>query len=550
MSFVIPEEVKRVQELFIEGKKKEAFSMLDGFSIKDFSLQFYRGLFYLFQGDFKRTQEIADKIFEENKKVKNYFYLFDALVLKWSSLFSLSKYNQLGEMIALGENFLKLAPKTPKYEIKIREIELSTWKAIILGFIKGDFDLAIEISNNIINFLEQNDRTLGFYYATNLLIIAYSHFMEGELNKALVEFEQFLGSEFPKRNPGAIASITMAMGLTTTGEIHFQKGNLDQAIKNFEKGLKLYEMGNETYFIAWTFYSIIKVLLVKKSLKLAKNYLHRFHNFCIQNRGTRISYVYQLSKASILKESSRFHDKVEAVNILKDLNKQNTGYRVTTHTSISLCELLITELQMTNEITILDEIKPIIARLLEIAEAQRAYALLTEVNLLQAKLSLLVFDIKSSQRFLTQAQRIAERYSLNHLTTKITNESEDLLKKLDLWERLKASGAPIAERLELARLDEKIVGMVFKNTLPFTPLTEEKVTISKETKICLVCRGEVLRFSYICECGANYCGNCAQALTNMENVCWACEIPIDYLKPVKSYKNEERIYIEDKAKKI
>ena len=60
----------------------------------------------------------------------------------------------------------------------------------------------------------------------------------------------------------------------------------------------------------------------------------------------------------------------------------------------------------------------------------------------------------------------------------------------------------------------------------------------------------MLRFSFICVCGANYCGNCAQALTNLENVCWASDIPIDYLKPVKPYKEEEeRIKIGEKSKK-
>ena len=60
----------------------------------------------------------------------------------------------------------------------------------------------------------------------------------------------------------------------------------------------------------------------------------------------------------------------------------------------------------------------------------------------------------------------------------------------------------------------------------------------KEKKTCLVCRGEVQRFSYICDCNAIYCGNCAQALTNLENVCWACETPIDYSKPVKQIEQE------------
>ncbi|MCK4383493.1 MAG: hypothetical protein KAW66_09395, partial [Candidatus Lokiarchaeota archaeon] len=75
------------------------------------------------------------------------------------------------------------------------------------------------------------------------------------------------------------------------------------------------------------------------------------------------------------------------------------------------------------------------------------------------------------------------------------------------------------------------------------------VVISKETKICLVCRGEVFGFSYVCKCGANYCEHCARALSNLENVCWACEVPIDYSKPVKPFKEEKRVKVDEKAKK-
>ena len=151
---------------------------------------------------------------------------------------------------------------------------------------------------------------------------------------------------------------------------------------------------------------------------------------------------------------------------------------------------------------------------------------------------------------MTKAQQIAENFGLNRLATKIASESDDLFKKLDLWEKLKESGAPMTERLELARLDEKIIGIVYKHSDLTTKVTIEEVAISKEKKICLVCRGDVLRFSYICECGAIYCGNCAQALTNLENACWACYAPIDFLKPVKPYKDEdEKVKIGEKSKK-
>jgi len=64
--------------------------------------------------------------------------------------------------------------------------------------------------------------------------------------------------------------------------------------------------------------------------------------------------------------------------------------------------------------------------------------------------------------------------------------------------------------------------------------TEEEVTFHLEKKICLVCKGRVAKFNYICpKCDALYCMNCAQALTNLENVCWVCDSPIDDSKPVE-----------------
>jgi len=151
---------------------------------------------------------------------------------------------------------------------------------------------------------------------------------------------------------------------------------------------------------------------------------------------------------------------------------------------------------------------------------------------------------------LTQAQQIAERFGLTQLMVKIANEEEELLKKLDLWEKLKEEDAPMSDRMELARLDEKIVKMIQKRPVLHVQVSEEKITVSKEKKICLVCRGEVFGFSFACKCGANYCENCARALTNLENVCWACEAPIDYTKPSKKFKyRTEKLKGQEKAKK-
>ena len=74
-------------------------------------------------------------------------------------------------------------------------------------------------------------------------------------------------------------------------------------------------------------------------------------------------------------------------------------------------------------------------------------------------------------------------------------------------------------------------------------VTEEEVSVSKEKKICLVCKRKLAGFklAFICrECDTLYCEKCARALTKLENACWVCNAPFDENKPVKLSKKEEK----------
>jgi len=88
----------------------------------------------------------------------------------------------------------------------------------------------------------------------------------------------------------------------------------------------------------------------------------------------------------------------------------------------------------------------------------------------------------------------------------------------------------------------KVKDGLFRLTKRPDVITEEEVSISKEKKICLVCKGKVLSFSFICpECETFYCEKCAKAIIGLENACWACNKPLDESKPFKPYKKQEII---------
>ena len=70
-------------------------------------------------------------------------------------------------------------------------------------------------------------------------------------------------------------------------------------------------------------------------------------------------------------------------------------------------------------------------------------------------------------------------------------------------------------------------------------LTEEEVSISKEKKICVVCKGKIIGMNFICRgCEIFYCQKFYNALVNLENACWACDMALDESKPVKPFRKE------------
>ena len=338
------------------------------------------------------------------------------------------------------------------------------------------------------------------------------------------------------------------------GEVYRKLGELNRALEFAERGLVLHEeyfIKANTMTLAYLLTTLIDICIDKSDFKEAQNYLQRLEQLNHREDNNIIDLFCRFFKANILKSTPRARNRVLAEDLYRQIIEEEIiNFETWVWALINLCDLLLVELRMTNIVEIVDEIRPLIEQLLEFADDKHLNWLIVEGYILKAKLSLLTFNIKQAKRFLTQAQQIAERFGLNKLATKISDEHEDLLKNSNLWKKLKEIEAPMSDRLELARIDNQIEGIVKSRTILTVQVIEDKVAIHKEKKICLVCRGEVLRFTYICECGAIYCDNCARAVTDLENVCWICDVPIDYSKPVKPYEEEkERVEIGEKSKK-
>ncbi len=499
-------ELKQADHLIRKGKINEALKIVLELEKRDdispqelLSIKVLKAKCLYMSGNFLDALKSAADIFQESQKQGDLLASFDALTIQAFAYMMSGSLSQSADIINQAEEIFKIIKQSFTIDLRRRESFFVRIKASIHYF-KGEIQRSLE------------------------------------LNKKSYELAKEI-SDKP----------SMAASLNNIADKYLHLKEYDKAILYAKEAVKIkYEPS-----LAYPLSTLIQIYINIGNVKDAKVYLDQFRELIKKPDIKGFKYLYRLDQALILKSSMRARDRIKSEDIFKELATDNTIPIEQRYESIiNLCDLFLIELRITNDPEIIDEIQPYIQELLNLAESQHLYVILAETYLLQAKLYLLIVDIKKAKRFLTQAQKIAERFEQKELAEKIVNEQSNLINQSDIWEKLKEMGAPMEERIKLAHLNEHIEEIVKYRTMLPAFVTEEKVAIHKEKNICLVCRGEVLRFSYICECGAIYCDNCARALTNLENVCWVCDTPIDYLKPVKPYKEDvEEINLNLKGKK-
>ena len=569
----LPEQLIEAKSLYDDCKFDEALLIVDELEAMENLTASDKVSYYILKSELlfklmKREDafKYAEQAFLENQVLNNNLQSIDALLAMVTSLF-LDNMDKIRDLIAQIEDLLPSINQNPQLEIKKRVAALNLFKARYYWWGEQDIDKALscgerslaireELGNKreIIDSLAQlsylytigiGDLDRAFMYAErcqtlaeefnykqkiaiNLTNFALIYGLKGEIERSLMYHKRSLAIYEESDNQTLVAAI-----LNNIGGTYHELGELDRAIEYLERSLALSEkIGHDRWKLV-ALDTIISVYLDKGDVERAQHCLQQISQLTHDE-------IYRFNKALILKTSSRTRNRAEAEDILKKLLEEEKLYfEYTIKALINLCELLLDELRMTNDLEVLNDINPYITRLLEVAESSKSYWILAETYLLQNKLSLLTFDMKKARRFLTQAQQIAERHGLNRLVIKISDEHEKLLKQLNMWEKLKESNAPITERLELAQLGEQMERMV-SNRVVLARVTEEKVTVHKERKICLVCKGEIVGFMYVCECDTIYCENCTRALAELENICWVCNAPLDETKPVKPYKEEDK----------
>ncbi len=508
-----PEELLQAKHLKEEGKFIEALKIIkeieknEGITSQDqLSNNIIKCTLLNKLGFHEDALKLAKKNYKDAEKLGTPIQLIDVSIEIAEAFMYLERYNESLEVIMKCEIFFK----TITLETTIEHIRIESAIALIKGYINVDNYLEPDLELSLrylkdglalqkklgnkheiarfyqyigFNYSSQGDLDLALKYYDKALALEENGFnmfltwllfhiggiynQRGELDHALNYYKRGL-TLAEKLNSG---KINIAYFLQVIGNIYYSKGDFDQALIFSKRGLTLYrQVGHNIPFLTSFMYNLLRISISKNEINQAEEYLQQIKEIFDQTQNKGVNRLYRVSKALLLKTKPRVSNLAKALKLLKEVIEEDSGEYVAI---INLCDILLVNLRNTNDLEVLDELNQFIGQLLEIAEKSHSYWILCETYLLQAKLALISLNLKEARRLLTQAQQITEKYGLTLLARKISNEHDELLKKLNTWENLKYSDVSLAERMELARLNEQMGQMIRKRELELPDLPDE-----------------------------------------------------------------------------
>ena len=344
---------------------------------------------------------------------------------------------------------------------------------------EGDYDKALQYSKLCLSIEGISGRTK----LDTLINLGRIYYFKSEINRALKYTQQALALAEALNITDQLITLLFSMGY-----LYRVIGENDLAREHFERCITLSEKWGINRFIGIALSLLTITYIDEKAPEIADRYFSRLSELYNQQEATRGNYL--STKAYILKNSTRMRDRVEAQTIFKELIEIAQGDTLI-WTLGSLCDLLLEELSLYNDLKILDEIIPLISRSLEMAEKARNYSWLAETKLLQAKLALIQMKFEEGRQLMIEAQCIADLHGLNLLAWGISTEHDNLLEQKNVWETAKKDEVSISERIELASTDQVLERIQGKRTVETPEKVEEKSTV-----LLILAEGGTLIFSY------------------------------------------------------
>lgn len=457
----------------------------------------------------------AEKANHMSKETDNFFQMIKSLLLMAMNYMGTREIEKAEKFYEESEELIKKTNELSVMESKLLKAIQDFVKAFIHQGI-GNYDSALKLFVKILNDLNNTDDWLYILYSLHYIGEIYFRKMDFDKAKSFAKKSLEHQKSFRKQLwwpyfnlMGAIYAYTgefdssikfyeqgMKLNeeegndyganviLVNLGEIYLEQGDFDKSKVAFEKTLSFAE---EHSIMGMTFVSIMNLFNVTyemKSYNEAQIYLDKAEKINEQSDSRMYDHSCRVAKAMMLKTSRKSRNRIQAEDILKQvLKEEKTLPDIYELAFYHLTDLLLYEFELNGDQEVLDEMLELISSVIDLAEKQNMFKLISKAKFFRAKIALLSYNFKEARILLSQAQEIADEHGLHLLARLISSEHDNLLNDLCLWERMKKERVSLNERIEVSHINQQMEDMIQKRALkPPTLEIEQSINISVFSK--------------------------------------------------------------------
>jgi tetratricopeptide (TPR) repeat protein len=323
----------------------------------------------------------------------------------------------------------------------------------------GEYDVSLKELQEYYRIKKESDDPPTVAIALNEMGQLY--LLLGELDEAEECFNQAL---LIHQEHERLESLSLSHYLL--GVLAQRKGELEDASKHHLQSLQIREKINKVYLISKSLKSLIQINLNLKMNTIAEGFLNKLKKLSKETENPNITHLFRLSEAIFMKNSGKEREIQKSAVLFEQISKDDVVEdTITIESLLNLVEILIWEISKTGEEAILEEIAENLYKLETVANRQNSYVLLIEVMLLQAELALVELKVEKAKVLLAKALELAEEKKIVQLAIRISNEYDDLLNQLDMWEDFTMKLPSIAEKLELSHIEDRLRQIVGRRSV-------------------------------------------------------------------------------------
>ncbi len=327
---------------------------------------------------------------------------------------------------------------------------------------KGEYNRALKFAESAVEFYSTKNIPENLAWSRGRL--ANILHLKGDLDNGLTNYllclEYYEGIQ-------RLASVCDTQN--QVGEIYQLKGDNKLALKYYHSSEEIAIRNEYKALHVYTAFKLISCYLDMGEIEKAKEYLETLNTLGKDQDSKDIEITLRLSTALVLNKEEDSDNRKKAKELLESIiSEKEIEHKIVLSAILNLCENLLTELRITEEMDFLEELKYHVKKLHQEGTAELAYPLLIQSIWLESQIALIELDVAKARRLFNSAQIMAEGKGYHTLARKISDNHDQLLEQLDLWEKFTMQLPSVAERMELTHIESVMEEMVRGKGLVFS----------------------------------------------------------------------------------